>query len=329
MTLPSSVEPSVPTPATGLRAVWRRWGWVARWGGTLIGALYIARLIDVGSVKAAFMQVSAVAMIIAVALIALNVVAGAVRWRVLLRAYGAQRRPSFVTANRLYFIAFFYNNFLPGAVAGDLMRGVVSRDSFGEHGTTGAIAVVLVERALGLFAVFSLVAVGLLLSGDQLSDTGALWWWSIGGVTASVISVFMLPFGRRLAPLLPGPLRTIAERLPVVSRPFDFSVAALLSLTTQILTALAGWVILRDLHPAATWWTSLLVVPLAAATTFLPITVGGAGAREAVYITLCAKLFGMSAGDGLAASLLFWLAALIVGAGGGLVQLLNRRAMTS
>ncbi|MBP9088180.1 MAG: flippase-like domain-containing protein [Kofleriaceae bacterium] len=317
------------SPASGLRAAWRRWGWVARWGGTLAGAVYIAQLIDVANVQAAFTRVSAVAMFVAVALIALNVVAGAIRWRVLLRAYGAQRRPSFATANRLYFIAFFYNNFLPGAVAGDLMRGVVSRDSFGEHGTTGAIAVVLVERALGLFAVFSLVAVGLLLSGDQLSNTGALWWWSIGGVTASVISVFMLPFGRRLAPLLPGPLRAIAARLPVVSRPLDFAAAALLSLTTQILTALAGWVILRDLHPAATWWTSLLVVPLAAATTFLPITVGGAGAREAVYIALCGTLFGMSAGDGLAASLLFWLAALIVGAGGGVLQLLDRPRATS
>ena len=39
---------------------------------------------------------------------------------------------------------------------------------------------------------------------------------------------------------------------------------------------------------------SLLVVPLAAATAFLPITVGGAGAREAVYVTMCARQFGMS-----------------------------------
>ncbi|HPH64814.1 MAG TPA: lysylphosphatidylglycerol synthase transmembrane domain-containing protein [Kofleriaceae bacterium] len=318
---------SATTPedrATGLRGWWQRWGWIARWGGTLAGFVYIARLIDFASVKTAFHRVSAFAMVATVVFIAVNVVAGAWRWRVLLQAYGAQSRPRFTTAVRLYFIAFFYNNFLPGAVAGDLMRGVVSRNSFGEHGTTGAIAVVLVERALGLFAVFSLVAVGLLLSGDQLSDTGTLWWWSLGGVAASVVSVFMLPFGRKLAPLFPGPLRAIAERLPVVTRPLHFVAAAALSLSTQILTALAGWVILRDLHPNVSIPATLLVVPLAAATTFLPITVGGAGAREAVFIALCAKLFGMSAADGLAASLLFWLATLIVGAAGGVVQLLTR-----
>ena len=159
---------SATTPedrATGLRGWWQRWGWIARWGGTLAGFVYIARLIDIASVKTAFHRVSAFAMVAAVVFIAVNVVAGAWRWRVLLQAYGAQSRPRFTTAVRLYFIAFFYNNFLPGAVAGDLMRGVVSRNSFGEHGTTGAIAVVLVERALGLFAVFSLVAVGLLLKG--------------------------------------------------------------------------------------------------------------------------------------------------------------------
>jgi glycosyltransferase 2 family protein len=312
-----------------LRTRWQRWGWIVRWGGTLAGVAYIARLINFTEVKHALSALSAVTMVAAVALIAANVVAGAWRWRVLLRGYGAQTRPRFATAVRLYFVAFFYNNYLPGAVAGDLMRGVVSRNSFGDNGATGAIAVVLVERALGLFAVFSLLAVGLLLNGSQLTDTGSLWWWAIGGVAVSIVSVFMLPFGRRLAPWLPGPLRAIAQRLPVVERPLDFAGAAALSICTQVLTAIAGWVMLRDIHPAASFSASLLVVPLAAATSFLPITVGGAGAREAVFMTLCGKLFGMSDSDGLAAALLFWLATLIVGAAGGIVQLANRDSNSS
>jgi hypothetical protein len=57
----------------------------------------------------------------------------------------------------------------------------------------------------------------------------------------------------------------------------------------------------------------------------LPITVGGAGAREAVYATLCGTLFGMPAADAVAASLGLWLAHLVVGAAGGLAQLVGRR----
>ncbi|HET9987659.1 MAG TPA: hypothetical protein VFQ65_04050, partial [Kofleriaceae bacterium] len=87
---------------------------------------------------------------------------------------------------------------------------------------------------------------------------------------------------------------------------------------------LAGWVLLAALAPIG-FGASLLVVPLAAATTFLPITVGGAGAREAVFIKLGASLFLMPESDAVAASLALWLAHLVVGAIGGVLQLFERR----
>jgi hypothetical protein len=82
----------------------------------------------------------------------------------------------------------------------------------------------------------------------------------------------------------------------------------------------AGWLLLAQLAPIP-FTGSLLVVPLAAATAFLPITVGGAGAREAVYVKLCGSLFAMPAASALAASLGLWLAHLICGAIGGALQL--------
>jgi glycosyltransferase 2 family protein len=101
-------------------------------------------------------------------------------------------------------------------------------------------------------------------------------------------------------------------------------VAIALSIATQALVAAAGWVVLDALAPIGIA-SSLLVVPLAAATAFLPITVGGAGAREAVYVALCGALFAMPQADALAASLGLWLAHLIVGAAGAVAQLSRRR----
>ncbi|HWU87689.1 MAG TPA: hypothetical protein VN253_10465, partial [Kofleriaceae bacterium] len=49
------------------------------------------------------------------------------------------------------------------------------------------------------------------------------------------------------------------------------------------------------------------------------------GAREAVYIALCGRLFDMPEADALAASLGLWLAHLAVGAAGGALQLAGRR----
>src|SRR5215207_3536634 len=153
------------------RSAWQRYGWLVRWLGTAAGIAYIATLIDIDDVKVAFAKISLAAWLVAIALVGLNVVVGAARWRAVLSAYGAHSRPTLWRATQLYFISFFYNNYLPGAVAGDVVRGVVTRDVFGERGATAGLAVVLVERALGLFGVFLLLAIGLFAAGGTF-DTG-------------------------------------------------------------------------------------------------------------------------------------------------------------
>jgi len=300
----------------------RRLGLVLRVLGTAAGLSYIAWRVDLGKAEAALATISIATFIAAIALIAANVVAGALRWRVLLRAYGAVAIPPTTRLVQLYFVAFFYNNYLPGAVAGDVARAVVTRDALAE-GATGALSVVFVERLLGLFGLFALLAVGLLGAGGQLDGGTALWWWTIAGSVGSFVLVAAIPLARRLAPHLPGPVGRIAGRLPQLVDAKAFAVAVVLSVATQLFVALAGWLLLDALRPISLV-ASLLVVPLAAATTFLPITVGGAGAREAVYVALCGRLFGMPEDLALAASLGLWLAHLVVGAIGGAAQLASR-----
>jgi len=303
-----------------------RWlGIALRLVGTAAGLGWIATHVDFDSAEAALARISIWVFVVAALAVAANVLIGAVRWRVVLRAYGATKIPAMPRLVYLYFVAFFYNNYLPGAVAGDVGRGVVTRDAFEGEGATGALAVVLVERALGLFALFALLAIGLVVTTGDV-DSGTLWWWTAIGGVGSLLLVAAIPVARKLAPYLPGPVARIAEKLPALHDRRAFFAAIGLSLCTQLFVALAGWVLLAALGPIG-FGASLLVVPLAAATTFLPITVGGAGAREAVYITLGAQLFGMPRADALAASLGLWLAHLAVGAVGGVAQLARRKTV--
>src|ERR1043165_8294211 len=200
--MPGEVTDEAPRPASAIGRWWRRWGWIVRWAGTLLGVAYVCTLIDVARLRAALVTASVAIVIAAAGLTALGQTIGAVRWRTTLSAYGAQRRPSLATAVRLYFVAMFYNSFLPGAVAGDVVRAVVTRASFEHHGTTGALAVVFVERTLGLFAVFALVLAGVALSGDALGIQGTLRTLSIVGGAASLAATLALPLGRRLARFL-------------------------------------------------------------------------------------------------------------------------------
>ncbi|HWO19731.1 MAG TPA: lysylphosphatidylglycerol synthase transmembrane domain-containing protein [Kofleriaceae bacterium] len=301
-----------------------RWlGTVLRLAGTAAGLAWIATQVDLAAAGRALGRVAPGTFVLAAALVAGNVVVAAGRWRALLVAYGAARIPPFARLTRLYFIAFFYNNYLPGAVAGDVGRGVVTRDAFPEEGAAGALSVVLVERALGLFGLFALLGLGLGTAGRAL-DTGALAAWTAAGCAGSCALVAAIPLLRRLAPHLPGPIGRIAGKLPALRDARAFVLALALSTATQALVVLAGWILLASLADLGIL-ASLLIVPLAAATTFLPITVGGAGAREAVYVALCGRLFGMPEADALAASLGLWFAHLAVGAVGGALQLAGRR----
>jgi uncharacterized membrane protein YbhN (UPF0104 family) len=323
--MPDAPPDSAPPEVRGARRWWQRWGWVVRWTGTLAGVLYIATVIDVASLRDALITVSFAVVLAAAALTAVAQVIGAVRWRTTLAAYGAETRPTLVTAVRLYFVAMFYNCYLPGAVAGDVVRAVVTRASFAHHGATGALAVVFVERMLGLFALFALVVAGVALSGHALGIEGSLRAWSIAGGAVSLAAVLALPLGRRLARILPGPLARIARRLPSVVGPRAFAAALTLSLCTQATSVIAGWLILRALHPGTTLADALLIVPTAVATTLLPITVGGIGAREAAFVFLAGRVLGMTSEDAVAASLLLWLSTLIIGGIGGALLLIGRR----
>lgn len=300
-----------------------RIGFVLRVLGTVGGLAFIATRVSLDEVTGAFGRVGVPAFALAILLVALNVVAAAIRWRVLMVAYGASTIPSMARLVYLYFVSFFYNNYLPGAVAGDVGRGVVTRDAFAEEGASGSLAVVLVERALGLFGLFALLAVGIVVVGDRI-DTSSLWWWTLVGSAGSIALVVGIAIARRIARFMPRIVRTYAEKLPVLREYGSFSFAVMLSVVTQVLIAAAGWVLLAALGPID-FASSLLVVPLAAATAFLPITVGGAGAREAVYIALCGMLFGMPEHDAIVASLSLWFAHLIVALGGGLAQLGARK----
>lgn len=303
-----------------------RIGFVLRVLGTLGGLVFIATRVNLDDAKRAFARIPLEVFAQAVVLVALNVVAGAIRWRVLMKAYGAVAIPRMLRLVFLYFVSFFYNNYLPGAVAGDVGRGVVTRDAFGEEGAAGSLAVVLIERALGLFGLFALLAAGLSLAGNSL-DTRALWWWTLIGSAGSVALVVGIAIARRISRFLPTVLRKHTEKLPALHDHTSFALAVVLSVATQLLIAAAGWVLLAALGPIDLA-SSLLVVPLAAATAFLPITIGGAGAREAVYVALCGRLFGMPEADALAASLSLWFAHLVVGLGGGVAQIVAKKPST-
>lgn len=309
-------------PRTGTPPRWRRWLWLAlRLAGTAAGFGYVATLVDPSEVGDAFGRASLLALGGAALVTAINIGVGALRWRVLLAAYGAPRRPALSRLYHAYMVGFFYNNYLPGGLGGDVVRGVVTRQSFGERGTTASLAVVLVERALGLSGLLLLVTATYLVR--PIAGTQGVLPWSALGLGLAAGGIVGLAAGRRLGGVLPGRLGTIAASLPAIERFGPFFLALGLSLVTQSLVSLTGYLVVHTVHPAFELGDAMVIVPLAMAASFFPLTVGGAGVREAAFVELGTRALGMAHSDAVAASLLMWLTQLAVAGIGGLLQLVT------
>jgi uncharacterized membrane protein YbhN (UPF0104 family) len=244
--------------------------------------------------------------------------AGAIRWRLLLSAYGARAKPPLVRLFKLQLIGLFYN-LMPGAVGGDVIRGVVSRDAFGDRLSAG-LAVVLVERVMGLIGLMFLV-VGVLalhpIRGLELSP-----WVLALGVVGCSGALAGIALARRVASKLPRVIRTQLQELPALSNLWAFALAMLVSIGNQALVGVMGHLAIAPLAPQVELLDSLALAPLAFAAIFFPLTVAGAGTRDAAMVALYGML-GVPRAQALTASLQILLSYVVVSAIGGVLGMLE------
>jgi uncharacterized membrane protein YbhN (UPF0104 family) len=311
---------SIPSAAPGPR--WRPWLWR---GLQLIATLaafgYVMSLVSAHALLAALVRVPFASLLIAASMTVVALVIGSFRWWLLFRAFDAPHPPRFGSLFRYYLVGFFYNTYLPGGVGGDLVRALASRSAWGpEHAATAGIATVFVDRVLGLAGLLGVVSLVSLVHPLPILGPAVL--PGVFGLAGAAFSLFALSSAHRLAPRAPSWLGAMLLRLPQARYWLPLTAAAALSLVTQLLPALAGHLLLMSLAPEARLLDSLAIVPVAAASAFLPITVSGAGVREALFVKLYASV-GVPASAALAASLLLWCSQASVAAVGGLHTLLH------
>src|SRR6476661_8524065 len=112
-------------------------------------------------VGAAFRAADLRFVLLALALNLFDTLASVRRWRLLLRAQGGDA--PFGSLVRSYFVGIFFNNFLPSTIGGDTVR-VIDTARAGV-GRARAVAIIFVDRFVGLLALVLFAALGVLASG--------------------------------------------------------------------------------------------------------------------------------------------------------------------
>lgn len=248
--------------------------------------------------------------------------AGAIRWRFLLSAYGARAKPPLRRLFKLQLIGLFYN-LMPGAVGGDVIRGVVSRDAFGDRLSAG-LAVVFVERVMGLIGLMFLVVGVLAMHPIRGLDLSA--WVLVLGVVGCGCALAGIALARRVADKLPRAIRTQLQDLPALSNLLAFGLALIVSIANQALVGVMGHLAIAPLAPQVQLLDSLALAPLAFAAIFFPLTVAGAGTRDAAMVALYGML-GVPRPQVLTASLQILLSYVIVAAIGGVLGMVEPLAV--
>lgn len=223
-----------------------------------------------------------------------------VRWCILVRCQGIEL--TMLEAFRLSSIGFLLSFVAPGAVGGDLFKGVfLARRRPGKR--LEAVASVLVDRGVGLYALMLLVAIGLWLADpvDQAdSELGLeqlkVITWVLFAVATLVLAI--LVFGGRSVDRcisrwghrgrIGGLLNRIAPPIRTFhSHPIAFGVAVLMSVVVQGSFAVSIFLIARGLYASTpTLLEHLIIVPLGMLASALPLTPAGVGVFEATIQTL-------------------------------------------
>lgn len=215
-----------------------------------------------------------------------------VRWYVLVRALGLPF--TLKDALRLGFLGYLLNFISLGAVGGDLFKAVfVARQFPGRR--PEAVATVVLDRLVGLYMLFVMATVAILLTGQLHNADESVRIISRGAIAATAIGAAGI-----LVLLIPGitqgSFSNFLHRLPKIgsifgkllgairiyrSRTGMLMLSALLSVGVHSLSTLSFYLVARGLPgECPSLADHFVMIPLAFVTGVLPLPVNGLGGRS-------------------------------------------------
>jgi len=184
---------------------------------------------------------------------------------------------------KLYWMGMFYNLFLPGGIGGDGYK-IYLVNKFRQNGLKKNFSAVVIDRVSGLVAI-GLITITLYFFSAIKIPYGQ-WAW---------VGYFLVYGGFLLLLKLFFPL-FLRIHLPLTGW----------SLTLQLAQLLSALFILLAFHQQANLIDYLFLFFLSSVAAALPITIGGAGARELVFLYGSQQL-GLAGDLSIALSFMFYL----------------------
>lgn len=247
-----------------------------------LGALvYVLDRVSLDRVFATIASVNLWAVIAALVFFNLSKIVSSLRLNYFFRILGVELGE--IEALRLYYIGMFYNLFLPGGIGGDGYKIYLLKRHRGAS-AKALLGVTLLDRISGLSALLFFAGILFLLSRYSV-----LYSWLVPLVWLELIAVYpVMSFFYR------GKTRDV-----LIS-------TTLLGMATQLLQLACAWCLVVALDLQGVWIETLTLFLLSSVAAVLPLSIGGIGIREFVFLYGFGEL-GLPVEKGVAFSMLFFL----------------------
>ena len=219
----------------------------------------------------------------------LNLIIGFLRWDFVLIKF-VQERLRYETI-KLYFLAFFYNVYLPGGFLGDVVRGYKTANN--ELNKTTSFILVILDRLWGLYGIIIIGLITILVK----KINGIPQYLEII-IYVSYLLLILFPlifFSKSIKEIInsnnkKGVLNLVKNFLQISNNLFKrkeniiilFSYAILTGLTNILAFYYAGKAV--NIHASIVFYSQL--IPFVLIVSVLPISYKGLGLRESIIITL-------------------------------------------
>ncbi|MFQ5900223.1 MAG: lysylphosphatidylglycerol synthase transmembrane domain-containing protein [Thermodesulfobacteriota bacterium] len=247
------------------------------------------------------------------------------RWKVLLLAHNIT-----VSTPRLfsfYLVGMFFNNFLPGSIGGDVVKGY----DFYRHSRRGkeSATTVFLERYVGLVALFIIGLTALVFLYPLLEDpiivilmlsifivfiigTIVVVNSSVKNLTINIVNRFKIT---KLEKAISGIYETVGRYNNHKNSVFN---AFLLSVIIQLMNIVVYITLSDALNIIVPWGHFFLFFPIITIISMLPISLNGLGVREGINIYLFSQV-GVESPQALTLSLTWFFMVIFISVPGGII----------
>ena len=219
------------------------------------------------------------------------------RWRVVLWASGHSAPMSSLLSS--YFAGMFLNIFLPGALGGDVYR--VYRVAKSTEDSEVALVSVFLERFTGLAALSALALIGLPPAFKLIGrwDIILLFAACVGSLVGAVLLIsspkLLMLAEPWLIKLRLGKVVARFSKIQILLRQFAQHRQALalsmgLSFLLQLAIVYYHYIIAQQLKISVSYLELLVFIPIIVVVTLLPISLGGIGLKEGLWVYLFSRI---------------------------------------